>query len=98
MDKYLIITDNSGQKHSIDLTRIGAFVFTTTTLDIRYTTMVAEQAVSLVITHATAPEIYTFKDWFIGEMERIMAGNWREVSDEPTPPYAVTTVVSQVVT
>ena len=83
MDKYLIITDNSGQKHSIDLTRIGAFAFSTTVLSITYPPTVTA---------------YAFKDWFIGEMERIMSGNWREVADEPTPPYAVSTLVKLVIT
>jgi|11BtaG_2_1085332.scaffolds.fasta_scaffold86293_3 hypothetical protein len=98
MDKYLIITDNSGQKHSIDLTRIGAFAFTTTTLSVRYTTTVGEDAVAIQVNHATAPTSYAFKDWFIGEMERIMSSNWREVADEPTPPYAVSTLSKLVVT
>lgn len=98
MEKYLIITDNSGQKRNIDLTRIGGFDFTTTTLDIKYSTMVGGSSVEIVITHAAAPTAYAFKDWFIGEAERILSGNWREVADEPTPPYAVTTVVRQVIT
>jgi len=98
MDKYLTITDNSGQKHNIDLTKIGGFGFTTTTFDVKYSTMVGGSSVEIVITHATAPTAYAFKDWFIEEAERILSGNWREVADEPTPPYAVTTVVRQVIT
>ena len=98
MDKYLIITDNSGQKHSIDLTRIGAFAFSTTVLSIRYTTTVGQDSVAIQVNHATAPTAYAFKDWFIGEMERIMSGNWREVADEPTPPYAVQNLSKLVIT
>ena len=98
MDKYLIITDNSGQNHNIDLTKIGGFGFTTTTFDVKYSTMVGGSSVEIVITHATAPTAYAFKDWFIGEMERIMSSNWREVADEPTPPYAVSTLSKLVVT
>ena len=93
MDKYLIITDDSGQKHSIDLTKIGGFDgSTTTSCRIKYYTMVGGSSVGIFVSHATAPTAYAFTEWFIGEMERIMSGNWREVADEPTPPYAVTTV------
>ncbi len=96
MKKYLTITNGaSGQKFPIDLTQILGFeasTASTTQMTIIYRPITGNQDLRLRITHDTAPNAYAFQNWFVGEMERILAGNWREVSDEPTPPYAVTDI------
>ena len=96
MKKYLTLTNGaSGQKFPIDLTQILGFedsTATTTRMTIIFRPIIGNEDLRLRITHATAPNAYAFQNWFVGEMERILAGNWREVEDAPTPPYAVTAI------
>ena len=95
MKKYLTLTDSSGQKHPIDLTEILSFNLATTNatrLDIVFRPITANVGFGLRITHASAGNAYAFQNWFVEEMERILSGNWREVEDAPTPPYAITSI------
>ena len=97
MKKYLTLTKASGQKFPIDLTEILGFddaTATTTTLDVIFTPITGNTDLRFRIQHATAPNAYAFQNWFVGEMERILSSNWREVADEPTPPYAVTAITN----
>ena len=97
MEKYMTITSSDGQKHNIDLTRI-LVVQTNSTgtpgtqLLIDYRSITTGNTPRITITHEAVTPIYDFKVWFVDEMERILATDWKTVSDEPTPPYAVTTI------
>lgn len=96
MKKYLTFTNGaSGQKFRIDLTQILGFedsTASTTQMTIIFRPIIGNQDLRLRINHDAAPNAYAFQNWFVGEMERILAGNWREVEDAPTPPYDVTAV------
>jgi hypothetical protein len=92
MKKYLTLTDTAGQKYPIDLTEILSFDpsgTNTTRLDVIFRPITGNAGFGLRITHTTAPNAYAFQNWFVEEMERILSGNWREVEDAPTPPYAI---------
>ncbi len=93
----MTITSSDGQKHNIELTRI--FLVQTnstgtpgTQLIIDYLGVKGGGTPRITITHEAVSPIYEFKVWFVDEMERILATDWKTVSDEPTPPYAVTTI------
>lgn len=94
MEKYMTITSSDGQKHNIDLTRIFAVQTDLggTELYIDYRSIRGSNTPRTTITHETVSPLYEFKVWFVDEMERILATDWKTVSDEPTPPYAVTTI------
>lgn len=92
----MTITSSDGQKHNIDLTRIfsvetdaGGTKLYIDYRSIRGTNLPTPRT---TITHETVSPLYEFKVWFVDEMERILATDWKTVSDEPTPPYAVTTI------
>lgn len=94
MEKFITITNTTtGQKRLIDLTRIGGFSSTSTQLTIEYLHPSADNAASYVITHDTASPATAFKDWFVDQMEVILATDWKHVTAEPTPPYTVTGIV-----
>ena len=96
MKKYLTLTNGaSGQKFPIDLTQILGFevsTASTTQMTIIFRPIIGNEDLRLRISHDAAPNAYAFQNWFVGEMERILAGNWREVEDAPAPPYAVTAI------
>ena len=97
MEKYMTITSSDGQKHNIELTRIFGVQTNSvgtpgTQLLIDYRAIKGGSTPSTTITHEVVSPIYEFKAWFLDEMERILATDWKTVSDEPTPPYAVTTI------
>lgn len=96
MKKYLTLTHGTtGQKFRFDLTQILGFeasTASTTQMTIIFRPIIGNADLRMRIGHDTAPNAYAFQNWFVGEMERILAGNWREVEDAPTPPYAVTNI------
>ena len=95
MEKYLIITDDTGKKNPIDLTQVMGFdssTVTTTRLDVIFKPITGNSDLRLRIAHSAAPNVYAFQNWFVEEMERVLSGNWREVANEPTPPYAIGTI------
>lgn len=92
MEKYLIITDNTGKKNPIDLTQVLGFDSSNTRLDVIFKPITGNTDLRLRINHSTAPNAFAFQNWFVEEMESILSGNWREVANEPTPPYAVTSI------
>lgn len=95
MKKYLTVIDSSGQKHPIDLSQVLTFDSSTTNntrLDVIFRPITGNAGFGLRITHVSPGNAYAFQNWFVEEMERILSGNWREVEDAPTPPYAVGSV------
>lgn len=93
MEKFITITDTTtGQKHIMDLINIGGFSSTATVLTIEYLPIVGQSPATFEITHDTASPATAFKDWFVDQMEDILALDWKRVTAEPTPPYTVTDI------
>jgi hypothetical protein len=97
MKKYLRILNSDGQQYLIDVTKVLGFdnsTASTTTMTIIYRPITGNSDLRLKITHATAPNAYAFQNWFVDQMERILASNWKEVVESPEPPYAVTAITN----
>ena len=97
MKKYLRILNSDGQQYLIDVTNVLGFdnsTASTTEMTIIYRPITGNNDLRIKITHATAPNAYAFQNWFVDQMERILASNWKEVVESPEPPYAVTAITN----
>ena len=93
MTKYIRLLNADGQDYLIDVTKVLGFEATTastTQMTIVYSPIVGNNDLRIRVQHDTAPNAYAFQNWFVDQMERILASNWREVVESPEPPYAVT--------
>jgi len=93
MTKYIRLLNADGQQYLIDVTKVLGFedsTASTTQMTIVYSPITGNNDVRIRVQHATAPNAYAFQNWFVDQMERILASNWREVVESPEPPYAVT--------
>ena len=95
MTKYIRLLNADGQQYLLDVTKVLGFdesTASTTQMTIIYMPIVGNNDLRIKITHATAPNAYAFQNWFVDQMESILSGNWKEVVESPTPPYAVTAI------
>lgn len=93
MTKYIRLLNTDGQQYLIDVTKVLGFeesTASTTQMTIVYSPIVGNNDLRIRVQHDTAPNAYAFQNWFVDQMERILASNWREVVESPEPPYAVT--------
>ena len=93
MEKYITLTDSSGQEQLIPCNSIATVGTTSATqLTIEYFD-IGQNPSTVVINHGTDATTHEFKLFMINEIEKALASNWREVEHTPGPPPAVPTIV-----
>ncbi len=93
MQKYLQFSDSAGQEHLINLNHISLVNSALTTrTDVKYFATELNQDVN--ITHGTDTTTDEFQEYFLEQMRKCLASDWKKpvLVCEPPVAIAVTTI------
>ena len=93
MQKYLQLTDAEGQEHLINLNHVSFVNSTSSTqTDVKYFN--TELNIDVNITHGTDTFADEFQEYFLEQMRKCLASDWKKpvLVCEPPVAIAVTTI------